>query len=143
MSRIVYRSPDGKVVQNPDVSTMQTLITNPPPGYWLSGCGAATIKFEDGASRHCLLILPNANYGIYLKFIVLKNGIAKETWLSLQDRAMLSKVCECSDEWYASIGLFLPKDIAWLAIEEFLKTGKRSEKVNWIRPVELPAEGNW
>lgn len=142
MGPIVYISPDGKVVRNPVVSTMQTLITNPPPGYWLSGCGAASIEFEDTASRHCLLLLPNANYGIYLKYIVFKNGVASETWLSLQDCNMLTKVCECS-EWYASIGLFLPKDIAWLAIEEFLKTGKRSEEVNWIQPGEMPAEGNW
>jgi len=131
------------VVRSPDVSAMQALVINPPPGYWLSGSGSGSIEFEDGASRRCLLLLPNETYGIYLKYIVFKNGVARETWLSLQDRTMLSKVCECSDEWYASIGLFLPRNIAWLGIQEFLKTGKRSENVNWIQPVELPDGGNW
>jgi hypothetical protein len=66
----------------------------------------------------------------------------EEEWLSLHDAATLSEVVECSAEWFASKGLFLTPDRAASAVEEFCRTGLRSEGVAWIRSADLPAEGN-
>lgn len=39
--------------------------------------------------------------------------------------------------------LFLPIDIVWGVILEFIKTGKASSKIQWIAPDSIPKSGNW
>jgi hypothetical protein len=85
-----------------------------------------------------MLILPNEKYGYYLHYL----DKAGNAWLSLHDPAKLRETAECADEWYASIGLFLPKDLAWIAVKEFIETGERSSEIKWIKPADLPEGGN-
>jgi hypothetical protein len=49
----------------------------------------------------------------------------------------------CSDDWEASAGLFLAPEKAWIAISEFCRSGARSPDIEWIRPADMPADGNW
>lgn len=67
----------------------------------------------------------------------------QEEWLSLEDSSALNQSVECSDEWYASIGLFLPIERAWIAIKEFLVFGAKTDLINWINSDEMPDDGNW
>jgi hypothetical protein len=96
---------------------------------------------DDGTWRATLLILPHVQdrLGIYLKFI---GERSRDEYLSCHDRARLAEVAECGDEWYASVGLFLPKEKAWAAIEEFMRSGRRTGAVEWIRSTEIPQGGN-
>ena len=77
-------------------------------------------------------MLPSEQNGFYLKY----SDEAKQVWLSLEDPGKLTEVVECADEWYASVGLFLPKEKAWLAIKEFCQTGNRTDEITWIDPAE-------
>jgi hypothetical protein len=86
-----------------------------------------------------MLILPNDEHGFYLKFLD-ENG---DEWFSLENRDRMAEWAECCDEWYASIGLFVPRQKAWIATKEFCLTGKRTEEIAWITPEEMPAGSNW
>jgi hypothetical protein len=140
--RIVFQSPSGLEIENPEMKQLMGYIIEQFPQYWHQGHGGGIVDFYDGNNRHLrLLILPHDEYGIYLQYV--KKGINEETWLSLFDHMKLNTTAECGDELYASIGLFLPKEKAWLAVEEFCKTGERTEKIDWVSPSDIPEGGNW
>lgn len=144
MHKVVYQSPNGLSIENIGINKLKEYIIDQFPEYLYQGNGGASLDFYDGEIHNkSLLILPNEEYGIYLKYLVLENGKVKETWLSLEDRLNLNETAECSDEWFASIGLFLPKEKAWLAIEEFYLIGERTNKIEWLDPDEIPEGGNY
>ncbi len=140
MMRLSFQPPSGRVMVNPDLNDIRSLIVSPPPEYWLSGSGGATFTAQDGGKSEIrMLVLPNMDYGYYLKYIDCDGG----TWLSLSDSTRLTVVTTCGDQWYASIGLFLPPETAWEVINEFCRTGQRSDRITWITPDEIPDDGNW
>ena len=55
----------------------------------------------------------------------------------------LEETIEIGDEIYASAGLFLPLELAWRGIEEYMKTGRVSDQIDWITPEDVPENGNW
>jgi hypothetical protein len=130
-------------MENPSPEHLVHLIVDPPANYWKRGSGDALLDFEerDGTSVS-LLILPNESLGYFLKFLKFDGVRVSETWLSLWDRQNLDKVVECSDEWMASVGLFLPAECAAEVVSEFARTGARASSITWIRPSDLPPEGN-
>lgn len=131
-------------MEDPSPGYLRSLIIAPPPGYWTVGSGGATLDFEtDDGRKLSLLILPNDSIGYYLHYLEEANGRIVNDWLSLWDENRLSEDASCSDQWMASVGLFLPADSAAVAVEEFARTGQRSQDIRWIRPSELPDDGNW
>lgn len=99
-------------------------------------CGSITYKDEIGDTDLCIAALKG--YGVYLGYVA-----ADGSWLSVSDR---SKLCSLLDVWgdglYVSEGLFINPHLAWEAICEFVKTGRRSMDVEWMSYDELPEEGN-
>ena len=144
MSKCCFVGPAGERVQNQSASYLHRLITNPPNEFWIQGSGDATLEFEtDDGEKRSLLILPNEEFGIYLHYLKEEGGRMFDDWLSLSDRNRLSEVVPCSDEWMASVGLFLPAESAAIAVAEFARSGQRSQHIDWIEPSELPEDGNW
>jgi hypothetical protein len=138
MAEVVFRFPSGKREKNPDLELVCQSMLLSPSDFWMKGSGDATIDFVDGDVSRTLLLLPNNEFEIYLKY--LEGGKAR---LSLENPQKLNEVIECLDEWCASKGLFLPKEKAWLAVKEFCETGQLTDKVDWINPSEIPEGGNW
>ncbi|MGC5327298.1 hypothetical protein [Brevibacillus sp. SYSU BS000544] len=142
--KISFESPDGSMIENPSINDLRLNMIDNFPDFWMQGNGTATINyFDDEKSQRSLLILPNSEHGIYLKYLVMENRRVKAEWLSLENSLALKHTVECSDEWYASIGLFLPLEKAWIAIVEFLLSGERTDKINWINSEEMPEDSNW
>lgn len=142
MPTVIYEPPSGGTDTNLNVDELRNAVLSWPSDYWRVGSGGAILRFADGNERTAmLLVLPHVQeqHGIYLKY----SGSDKQEWLSVHDRSKLDHVAECADEWYASVGLFLPKELAWVAIEEFIRSGTKSAKVHWIQPDEVPENGNW
>ena len=137
--QITYRPPLGQVLENPSLEMLRELVTNPPAGYWDQGSGGATLDCSTENSKVSLMLFPDSRHGVYLRFY----DEEENPWLSLHDEAKLSEVIECNDEWYVSVGLFLSKETAWLAVKEFCMTGRRSPDVRWILPSAIPEGGNW
>jgi hypothetical protein len=137
--RVVFRSPLGEEIENPKKELLQELIVNPKTGYWDRGSGGTTIDCYADQTKTSLMMFPHRNYGTYLRFYDEEN----KPWLSVGDEKELSRVVECNDEWYVSVGLFVPNETAWLAVWDFCLAGGKSAKVKWITPSEIPEDGNW
>lgn len=141
MGYAVFYPPHGKENVIEDLSLLKEKIIGEFDTYWLQGSGAGFIEFfENNILISTLMLGPNKQYGIYLRYI---DERTKRSWLSLFNNKKLNEVAETSDEIYASIGLFLPIELAWEGIEEFILTGKMNEKIQWIIPDAIPEEGNW
>ena len=118
MPTVTFDPPTGSAILNPEPELLRQLVLTPPEGYWLQGSGGATLEWSEGPTQATLLIGENEEYGYYLHYIR-----GEEDWLSLQDRANLDTTADARDEWDVSVGLFLPAEKAWLAVEEFCRTG--------------------
>jgi hypothetical protein len=141
---ITVESPSGFVIHNPDINNLKSDMIDNFPEYWHQGNGAAAINYRiDDIFQYTLVVLPSDNYGLYLKYLIKENGRVIEEWLSMQNPLLLDSIVECSDEWYASIGLFLPLEKAWLAIKEFLDSGEKSMEITWVTSAAIPENGNW
>ena len=121
--------------RNPGQAWLRELILDPshPGREW----GEALITFRDAHRTSELIVINDRDLGHYLKY-----EPTGDTWLSLGDAARLSEVI-CPDDWKASAGLFLAPQKAWIAISEFCRSGARSLDVEWIRPADMPDDGNW
>lgn len=144
MVNVTFRGPTGEVIQNPSEEYLRNLFVAPPNGYWKRGSGDAELEFYGtSGERLTLLVLPYEGLGYYLQWLKLEGRQVTETWLSLYDRAKLAQVVACGNEWMASVGLFLPPVMAGEAVSEFSRSGRRTERVAWIQPDEIPEDGNW
>lgn len=136
-----FHTPDGSVIENIDLEVMKRYIIEEFETYWIKGSGDGFIDmFDNNEKLFTMMIGPNIHYGVYLHVIDYKN---KQDWLSVYDKERLDDVAETADEIYVSIGLFLPKELAWIAIKDFLSDGALSKSVNWKHPEIIPENGNW
>jgi hypothetical protein len=131
-------SPRWERSQSPDVQQLRRLVLDLPDDYWLQGNGQVTIKFDGKTEENELLVSPNKEFGIALKIFS-----TEFDWLSLHDRSRLAEITTVSEDWLTSVGLFLPPEAAWIAIEEFCRTGERSSAVEWIKSTDMPPDSNW
>lgn len=139
MPSVIFEPPHGQNWTDPDPSPLQKLFVNPPEDYWLTGSGSALVRWTREPKAQ-LIIGYNEDYGFYLQFVP-DHG---EPSLSLHDRSQLDTVAEACDDWEASVGLFIPAERAWLAVEDFCRTGAPSPRIEWIAPAdEIPDGGNW
>ena len=141
LKRVVFIDPNGNRNEITNIETLKGEIINKFETYWMQGSGDGFIDYyEDENKISTLLIGPNIEYGLYLHFVN-KNG--KNDLLSLYNKCKLDEVVETADEIYASIGLFLPIEVAWKVISDFVETGRASSKIEWITPGDIPENGNW
>jgi hypothetical protein len=123
-------------MRNPDLELLRDIILDP------SGTGRefgdAVTSFEDGGNRSTLILLSHDELGYYLRY----SDSEEDEWLSLGNANRLAEVV-MPDDWEASAGLFVAVERAWPAIEDFCQFGIRSEKIEWVRPADMPEGGNW
>lgn len=98
----------------------------------------------DTFKNMCLFISFVKEIGV---FIAISNEPNGPTFLSLFNRTTLSEVVDIEvkygNEIYVSKGLFIPAELAWIGVEEFITNGVKTNKIQWITPKDLPEEGNW
>lgn len=102
--------------------------------------GGCEVNFP--GTENCLIIQHEA-CGYYLKYHRVLRGRVEDSWLSLADRTKLNVTVGDDTTWIASVGLFLPRELALIGVQEFRKTGRRSEQIEWIKPDDIPENGNW
>jgi hypothetical protein len=141
MPRVVLEDTRGKKIENPDLGALREATLSISPAFWLQG-SKSTVEldyFDDhGQRKSWMIILPHEN-AYYLNV----NRGTKGEFVSLSDRNKLTEVVECGDDWEASRGIFIPPEQAWLAIEEFLRTGQRTDKIGWLSTADMPYDGRW
>lgn len=92
---------------------------------------------RDGGKRTKVPVNVHINYGIYLRH---ESNAVK---LSVFDKSKLNEIVWTKDVCDFSMGLFLPPELAWKGIKEFLKTGTASTEIEWISPNDIPEGGNY
>ncbi|MNJ52699.1 hypothetical protein D3C77_480470 [compost metagenome] len=141
MNKVIYQAPDGSEIVLRSLLEIKRHVVEQFPDYWHAGHGGGIVSWlDDENCTRQLLILPNDDHGIYLQYIdKRKNKKSYETWLSVHDANSLGELrAEYADNLYASIGLFLPVDKAWLAIEDFCRLGERTSRIKWIEDTKMP-----
>ena len=140
-NRVFFTDPNGTKDIITDTGNLKRRVIDSFSEFWIQGSGDGYLEFyEDDELISTLMLGPNVDYGLYLHFIDRMNHMEL---LSLYDENRLSEVAETAEEIYASIGLFLPVELAWEGILEFVKTGEASSKIRWIMPDQIPENGNW
>ncbi len=140
----LFYPPKGKGIKNIDIYQMKRYIIDEFESYWFNDTSDAVIQcFENSkdATKHIsdITIGTNIEYGIFLHYTSYT-----EDKLSLYDETKLNEVADGANcELWVSTGLFLPKELAWEVIKEFLETGKASDKIKWISPDDIPENGNY
>lgn len=143
MRRIVLNSPDDAFeITAQDIKKLQSKMIDNFMDYWQEGSGEGDIQiFENNRICSILMIEPSLELQrIYLHYI---DRVNNKDLLSVYDKNDLEETIEIGEEIYASAGLFLPLELAWRGIEEYVKTGKASELIDWITPEDVPENGNW
>lgn len=136
----LFYPPRGKAIKNIDLSQMKAYIIDEFENYWFNSTSDVSIQyFLNGKHVSDMIIGTNIKYGIFIHYI----SITEEK-LSLYDSTKLTEVVDGANcELWVSTGLFLPKELAWEVIKEFLETGKASDKIKWILPDDIPEDGNY
>lgn len=143
MRRIVFNSPDDSFeITVQDMKKLKSKMIDNFMDYWQEGSGEGDIQiFENSRISSTLMIEPSVELQrIYLHYI---DHVNNKDLLSVYDKSDLEETIEIGEEIYASAGLFLPLELAWRGIEEYVKTGKASEQIDWITPEDGPENGNW
>lgn len=136
----LFYPPRGKSIKNIDLFQMKTYIIDEFENYWFNSTSDASIQyFKDDKHIADVIIGTNIEYGVFIHYIIIK-----EEKVSLYDETKLNEVVDGANcELWASIGLFLPKELAWEVVKEFLETGKASDKIKWISPYDISEDGNY
>jgi len=123
---------------NPDI--MYNNIIKNFKNYWSSvNVACEEIHyFEDDELTASLIMNVHPDYGIYLRC---ETDSGEK--LSVFDKNKLNEIVWTIDVCDISMGLFLPPELAWKSIKEFLETGTASKEIEWISPDELPESGNY
>lgn len=143
MKKIVYQGANCHVIIK-DIAKPESFQLQKIREDFVSGSGALLKLFDNGKEINALIVSPNPEFGVYLQCLE-NSGDPKnhQTYLSLYDASKLEETIETFDEIYASKGLFLPLELAWDAVCDFITSGERSSKILWIAPHDIPEKGNW
>ena len=93
----------------------------------------------DSADDSILWFSAIKELGVYL-------GISNRSgeYLSLCNRELLSEVVDVwGDGLYISKGLFIPTQLAWIGIQDFVVSGVLNNKIQWISSKDIPENGNY
>lgn len=134
-----YDRPDGNIITNIDPDILYNDIIKNFKDYWSSvGVACTEIQyFEDDELTASLYINVHLDYGIYLNYSRVDEKI------SVFDKNKLSEIVWTKDVCDFSMGLFLPPELAWKGIKEFLETGTASKEIEWLSPDDLPEGANF
>ncbi|MDE7136847.1 MAG: hypothetical protein K2O29_00085 [Ruminococcus sp.] len=135
-----YDLPDGKIIININPDIVYNDIVKNFTNYW-SSVSTACIEvhyYENDELIAALFINVHLDYGIYLNY-----SSRGEEKLSVFDKNKLNEIIWTKNVCDFSMGLFLPPELAWKGIKEFLETGTASKEIEWMNPDDLPEDGNY
>ena len=135
----------------PDVKWLQPYFLAHPERNWpfAGGSDSAGLDAEgvdgtehlaanDGRIDIRLSMWGNRKLGILLMYEKAGGGYS-ECFSSKGDLSRLSELVRSTHDTPLPVGLFIPFDIAWKAVKEFIETdGKLPQSIEWIANRDLP-----
>ena len=135
MKKIILSNPIDKDYINPSAEVIEEVIFQRSRDYWKSGYPEIMIDFFDNDNedeKSYLLVNGLDKYGYRIEH---KYSDLKEKTFSLSFGEFTEETVEAmnsvgeSEKYFRQY--FVPKEIAWQAIEFFLKTGERDPSLTW------------
>lgn len=135
----------------PDLKWLERYFLAPPGHQWLfetrNDSGNLTVEGVDGTAdleRNKgrididLIIDGNREYGIHLYYRKWGGGLRESFW-SRGDLTRLGEHVRSLHGTPLPVGLFIPFEVAWKAIKEFIETnGQLPKSIAWIANKDLP-----
>jgi len=130
---------DGSEVAEPDVNWLRELVLNGDSEFWNSGSGQGWLRDQDQKTE--LLLTFHEDHGFSLDycdsrstyFVSLGNG----------DFTHKIKVYIGGDPEFLPTARFVSRKEAWLAIEEFCRSGRMTTKIKWGKRSEQKWSTAW
>jgi hypothetical protein len=132
-----FSPPNGDFLTSPDMAWLKHLVLKEGPDYWNAGAGQAAIWFGKGKRRPELDLTFDKSFGFSLQHIDAKS--VHYVSLGKGDFAHAVTVYVCGDPLVLPSAFFIPRRLAWIAVEEFCRTGLRSANIRWGKR----SEQNW
>ena len=126
-------------IENVSLETAKGFFLNEKVGYediWTTGYGSIEYYINDKL-RYILKICLATDYD---EFVLCYTDMEeqKSGWFPLGNPKTLDEWQEAGEGLFMREGTFVEPFKAWLIVEDFLKTGQRTDKVEWIAGIDLP-----
>lgn len=140
MQKILYRSPDGHITSNPQMDMVLDVIKNPKVCYWEAGSGGASIEYETPGCTSVLILFYSQPYGFFLEHRA--NVRKHDRYFSIGTEKMdeLTTIYVSGEPHKLPTGVFVSKDSAQVAVQEFMGNGERSNCLQWKNRKEISWE---
>lgn len=93
----------------------------------------------EGLKRNSICIAALSEFGVSISITD-----AEGVHLTLQDADKLTEVVDVwGDGLDISVGLFIPEELAWLVLAEYISDRKYSKETQWIMSADIPEGGNY
>ncbi len=129
MSNVLFCSPDGEDMANPDSDRIHELYFLWGDEFWASGSGDSGIYFDDGKEQTSLLLIKRDNFGVHIRFAC---DFSPDLILAGKSLGKTIRITVGGEPATFPDSFFVPIEVGWTAIQTFLKTGKADPKLDWV-----------
>ena len=142
---IVFAPPAGKAIQNPSLEMLRDLVFQYEQNYWRRGSGDAKLYaakrplYRDGAlaSGRAIALMGlsfKEPYGFHVSHSF--SGEDDYVAISSHDYTETAELILEGNPWNIPVAFFVPREAAWDAVQEFIESGTRSAKLEWVKLCE-------
>ena len=127
---VFYVGPDGQMCDHPSRDFLHELVMRRGNEYWQSGTGDAVLGFND--RREELFLMMREQYGFHLRHLddtPVRDYYVPVTSENYQDTGV---IYVGGDVTQLPLAFFISRELAWIAVQEFLHTGGRAPELTWV-----------
>ena len=127
----------GSYTENPKPEILRDLIFNLDKDEWSGGAGNSNLTYEDGSFEAEIVIHGSLSDSSFLLSYSSSEEPSEVTLTTGKHTGEIRKVGSGGDAHPVYSEYLISKEMAWKAIDYFLKTGKKFESFQW-RIIESP-----
>jgi hypothetical protein len=128
--------PNGESISNPSLDWLSELILCGDKDFWNAGSGEGAIKYipASGSAYSLLGLILDEPHGFHIRYMDFDQN--EHVSAGDGDTKVKVKVYVGGDPLYIPAALFIGRELTWVVVEHFCKTGLRSPKIRWARRKE-------
>ena len=133
----VLREPNGRELRSPDLLYLRDLMLNKGLEYWGFGSGDVGISYQGEKASGLILVFSKELDGFYVEYIP-DEGVS-DTHLAISDPLLKGRTVLYigGQEGTVPLQTIVSRDAALAVVEHFVKTGKMSGQVEWLRNSDI------
>jgi hypothetical protein len=132
MASVSYCAPSGEAIENPSLEFLRELIFKERSDYWEIGSGDASLQYRDGKRESIMALMFSPEHGFHLQHSQQMMPLEYFVPSSGDELKPITTVVVGAEPMKLPVAFFLSRELAWVAVEEFYRTGNRTPKVKWV-----------